>query len=72
MQNQVQSHSQVQHVWDSFVTHLKSLSESLHTAHDVFGHPEDDVKVSWSKSLGTHDIDYFEGYHLFRECHSQL
>lgn len=47
MHTQMQSHSQVQQVWDSFVTHLKNLSESLQTAHDVFTHPEDDVKVSW-------------------------
>jgi len=42
----MQSHSHVQHVWDSFVIHLKSLSESLQTAHDVFSHPEEDIKAS--------------------------
>ncbi|KAL0044645.1 hypothetical protein WJX82_003896 [Trebouxia sp. C0006] len=40
----MQSHSHVQHVWDSFVIHLKSLSESLQTAHDVFSHPEEEIK----------------------------
>ncbi len=39
------SHSHVQHVWDSFVIHLKSLSESLQIAHDVFSHPEEEVKA---------------------------
>ena len=43
---QMRSHHQVQQVWDSFVSHLKSLSESVQTAHDVFSHSEDDVKVT--------------------------
>ena len=42
---QMQSYSHVQHVWDSFVAHLKSLSESLQVAHDVFSHPEEDIKA---------------------------
>ena len=52
--------------------HLKSLSESLQTAHDVFTHPEDDVKVSWSIELKYMKVFVLRAENMFRECHSQL
>lgn len=41
----MQSQGQVQQVWDSFVLHLKSLSDGLQLAHEVFTQPEEEVKV---------------------------
>ena len=41
----MQSHQHVQQVWDSFVTHLKGLSESLQTAYEVFSQPEEEIKA---------------------------
>lgn len=41
----MQSQTQVQQVWDSFVLHLKGLSDGLQLAHEVFSQPEEEVKV---------------------------
>lgn len=49
----MQSQSQVQQVWDSLVLHLKSLSDGLQLAHEVFTQPEEEVKVSPHVSYGS-------------------
>lgn len=59
----MQSGAHVQQVWDSFVTHLKDLSESLSTAHDVFSQPEEDLKARPLRVLLMH----LEGT-TFRSC----
>ena len=46
----MQSHQHVQQVWDSFVTHLKGMSEALQTAYEVFSQPEEDIKASVSST----------------------
>ena len=50
----MQSGAHVQQVWDSFVIHLKDLSESLSTAHDVFSQPEEDLKARTLRVLLLH------------------
>ena len=61
----MQSQSQVQQVWDSFVLHLQSLSDGLQLAHEVFSQPEEDAKVCLRVSLSC-DLSCLSSFHLYK------